>query len=186
VRTRGNADFTTRTIPKVCGGVDPGVPGRCAWPSTGPVIDRVVQVSSTRAAEMTKLLENIHRAVNIGLVNEMKIVADRMGIDIHEVIRARGDQALSASSRTTPGRASAATASRSIPSTSRGRRASTGVHTRFIELAGDVNASMPDYVIAKVGAALNDQEKSIKGEPHPRARHRLQEERGRHARVALR
>jgi UDP-N-acetyl-D-glucosamine dehydrogenase len=83
----GNPDFETRTIPKVVGGYTPA----CLEVGVAlysPAIDHVVPVSSTKAAEMTKLLENIHRAVNIGLVNEMKIVADRMGIDIHEVIRA--------------------------------------------------------------------------------------------------
>ncbi|MCZ9335810.1 UDP-N-acetyl-D-glucosamine dehydrogenase, partial [Klebsiella pneumoniae] len=80
----GNANFTTHTIPKVCGGATPACleVGMALY---GQVIDKVVPVSSTRAAELTKLLENIHRAVNIGLVNEMKIVADRMDIDIHEV-----------------------------------------------------------------------------------------------------
>ncbi len=83
----GNPDFHTRTIPKVCGGVTPAcLEAGIALYSAA--IDRVVPVSSTRAAELTKLLENIHRAVNIGLVNEMKIIADRMQIDIHEVIRA--------------------------------------------------------------------------------------------------
>ncbi|MDD2540364.1 MAG: nucleotide sugar dehydrogenase [Desulfuromonadaceae bacterium] len=83
----GNEKFSTRTIPKVCGGVTPA----CLEVSLalyGAVIDRVVSVSSTRAAEMTKLLENIHRAVNIGLVNELKIVCDAMDIDIREVIDA--------------------------------------------------------------------------------------------------
>ena len=83
----GNANFTTNTIPKVVGGHTE----TCLEVSKalyGPAIDRIVPVSSTKAAEMTKLLENIHRAVNIGLVNEMKIVADRMGIDIFEVIDA--------------------------------------------------------------------------------------------------
>ncbi|CAG7856257.1 partial UDP-N-acetyl-D-glucosamine dehydrogenase, partial [biofilm metagenome] len=83
----GNPNFTTRTIPKVCGGYSPACQ-EVGMALYGQVIDRVVPVSSTRAAELTKLLENIHRAVNIGLVNEMKIVADKMGIDIHEVIRA--------------------------------------------------------------------------------------------------
>jgi UDP-N-acetyl-D-glucosamine dehydrogenase len=83
----GNANFTTSSIPKVCGGVTPDCL-RAGMALYGRVIDQVVPVSSTRAAELTKLLENIHRAVNIGLVNEMKIVADRMGIDIHEVINA--------------------------------------------------------------------------------------------------
>ena len=83
----GNAKFNTQTIPKICGGVTTACleVGLALYRQA---IDTVVPVSSTRVAEMTKLLENIHRSVNIGLVNEMKIVADRMGIDIHEVIRA--------------------------------------------------------------------------------------------------
>jgi UDP-N-acetyl-D-glucosamine dehydrogenase len=83
----GNPDFITRTIPKVCGGSTPNCM-EVGIALYDQVIDQVVPVSSTQAAEMTKLLENIHRAVNIGLVNEMKIVADKMGIDIHEVIDA--------------------------------------------------------------------------------------------------
>ena len=83
----GNIDFTTKTIPKVYGGITKNCLeiGAALY---GAIIDQVVPVSSTRAAELTKLLENIHRAVNIGLANEMKIIADKMGIDIHEVIRA--------------------------------------------------------------------------------------------------
>ena len=83
----GNAQYDTRRIPKVCGGSTPDclAAGVALYSSA---VDQVVPVSSTRAAEMTKLLENVHRAVNIALVNEMKMVADRMGIDIHEVIRA--------------------------------------------------------------------------------------------------
>ncbi|HEU5437143.1 MAG TPA: nucleotide sugar dehydrogenase, partial [Telluria sp.] len=83
----GNPRFETRTIPKVCGGSTPNCL-QAGIALYSPAIDRVVPVSSTRAAELTKLLENIHRAVNIGLVNEMKIIADKMQIDIHEVIRA--------------------------------------------------------------------------------------------------
>jgi UDP-N-acetyl-D-glucosamine dehydrogenase len=83
----GNRDFTTRSIPKVVGGTTPAcrAVGEALY---GTVIDRVVPVSSTQAAELTKLLENIHRSVNIGLANEMKLIADRMGIDIYEVIDA--------------------------------------------------------------------------------------------------
>ncbi|MDB5962697.1 MAG: UDP-N-acetyl-D-glucosamine dehydrogenase, partial [Massilia sp.] len=81
----GNPRFETRTIPKVCGGSTPNCL-QAGIALYSPAIDRVVPVSSTRAAELTKLLENIHRAVNIGLVNEMKIIADKMAIDIHEVI----------------------------------------------------------------------------------------------------
>jgi UDP-N-acetyl-D-glucosamine dehydrogenase len=83
----GNPKFNTRSIPKVVGGVTPAC-REAGLALYGEVIDELVPVSSTRAAEMTKLLENIHRAVNIGLVNELKVVCNRMGIDIHEVIRA--------------------------------------------------------------------------------------------------
>jgi UDP-N-acetyl-D-glucosamine dehydrogenase len=83
----GNPDYTTRTIPKVCGGSTPACleVGLALY---GAAVETVVPVSSTRVAEMTKLLENIQRAVNIGLANEMKVSCDRMGLDVHEVIRA--------------------------------------------------------------------------------------------------
>src|SRR5690606_17949270 len=83
----GNPDFTTHTIPKIVGGATPACleVGKALY---AHAVDRVVPVSSTQTAELTKLLENIHRSVNIGLVNEMKIIADRMGIDIYEVIDA--------------------------------------------------------------------------------------------------
>lgn len=106
----GNGEFTTRTIPKICGGYTDGHldVGVCLY---GQVIEKVVPVSSTRAAELTKLLENIHRAVNIGLVNEMKVVADKMGIDIHEVIRAAATKPFGLF-RIIPGRVSGGTAYR--------------------------------------------------------------------------
>jgi UDP-N-acetyl-D-glucosamine dehydrogenase len=113
-------------------------------------------------AELTKLLENIHRAVNIGLVNEMKIVADRMGIDIHEVI----DAAATKPFGFVPYRPGPGLGGHCIPIdpfylTWKARE--YGVHTRFIELAGEVNSGMPDYVVQKVATALNLREKSIKG-----------------------
>jgi UDP-N-acetyl-D-glucosamine dehydrogenase len=157
----GNADFTTRTIPKVCGGVTPACQ-EVGVALYGSVIDKVVQVSSTRAAEMTKLLENIHRAVNIGLVNEMKIVADRMGIDIHEVIRAAATKPFGFVPYY-PGPGLGGHCIPIDPFYLTWKAREYGVHTRFIELAGEVNASMPDYVIAKIAAALNDQRKAIKG-----------------------
>ena len=157
----GNPNFSTRTIPKVCGGVtaacqEVGVALYAA------VIDRVVPVSSTRAAEMTKLLENIHRAVNIGLVNEMKIVADSMGIDIHEVIRAAATKPFGFVPYY-PGPGLGGHCIPIDPFYLTWKAREFGVHTRFIELAGEVNASMPDYVIAKIAAALNQQRKSING-----------------------
>src|SRR5213075_1260949 len=83
----GNRDFSTRAIPKVVGGIDPPSM-RAAHALYGAIVDRVVPVSSAEVAESSKLLENIFRAVNIALVNEMKVVFDRMGIDIWEVIDA--------------------------------------------------------------------------------------------------
>lgn len=157
----GNPNFTTRTIPKVCGGhtqacLDVGLA------LYGQVIDRVVPVSSTRAAELTKLLENIHRAVNIGLVNEMKIVADKMGIDIHEVIRAAATKPFGFVPYY-PGPGLGGHCIPIDPFYLTWKAREYGVNTRFIELAGEVNSSMPDYVVAKVTSALNSMKKSING-----------------------
>lgn len=157
----GNISFTTRTIPKVCGGYTPDCldVGLALY---GQVIDKVVPVSSTRAAELTKLLENIHRAVNIGLVNEMKVVADKMGIDIHEVIRAAATKPFGFVPYY-PGPGLGGHCIPIDPFYLTWKAREYGVHTRFIELAGEVNSAMPDYVIAKVGAALNSLKKSING-----------------------
>ena len=157
----GNPSFSTRTIPKVCGGHTAACleVGLALY---GQVIDRVVPVSSTRAAELTKLLENIHRAVNIGLVNEMKVVADKMGIDIHEVIRAAATKPFGFVPYY-PGPGLGGHCIPIDPFYLTWKAREYGVHTRFIELAGEVNSSMPDYVIAKVVAALNLAKKAING-----------------------
>lgn len=157
----GNAHFETRTIPKVCGGstascLEAGVALYSA------AIDRVVPVSSTRAAELTKLLENIHRAVNIGLVNEMKVIADKMDIDIHEVIRAAATKPFGF----TPYYPGPGLGGHCIPIdpfylTWKARQ--YGVHTRFIELAGEINSDMPHWVIGKVTDALNQRGRSVMG-----------------------
>lgn len=157
----GNPNFEIQTIPKVVGGHTPTCleVGQALYES---VIDQVVAVSSTKVAEMTKLLENIHRAVNIGLVNEMKIVADRMGIDIHEVIRAAATKPFGF----TPYYPGPGLGGHCIPIdpfylTWKARE--YNVHTRFIELAGEVNINMPRWVISKITDALNDRGKSLKG-----------------------
>lgn len=157
----GNPNFTTQTIPKVCGGVTSSCleVGNALYEA---VIDKVVCVSSTRAAEMTKLLENIHRAVNIGLVNEMKIVADRMDIDIHEVIRAAATKPFGFVPYF-PGPGLGGHCIPIDPFYLTWKAREYGVHTKFIELAGEVNTAMPDYVISKVLMALNSQSKAIKG-----------------------
>ncbi len=157
----GNINFTTRTIPKICGGYTSNCleVGLALY---GQVIDKVVPVSSTRAAELTKLLENIHRAVNIGLVNEMKIVADKMGIDIHEVISAAATKPFGFVPYY-PGPGLGGHCIPIDPFYLTWKAREYGVHTRFIELAGEVNSSMPDYVIAKVSSGLNAIKKSING-----------------------
>lgn len=157
----GNKNFTTRTIPKVCGGTTP----ECLSHGIAlydQVIDQVVSVSSTKAAELTKLLENIHRAVNIGLVNEMKIVADKMQIDIHEVIRAASTKPFGFVPYY-PGPGLGGHCIPIDPFYLTWKAREYGINTRFIELAGEVNSSMPDFVITKVIEALNSHKKSVKG-----------------------
>jgi UDP-N-acetyl-D-glucosamine dehydrogenase len=156
-----NPNFTTKTIPKVCGGFSPA----CLEVGVklySAVIDKVVPVSSTRAAEMTKLLENIHRAVNIGLVNEMKIVCDRMGIDVFEVIRAAATKPFGFVPYF-PGPGLGGHCIPIDPFYLTWKAREYGVNTRFIELAGEINSNMPQWVVGKVADALNDRCKSIKG-----------------------
>lgn len=157
----GNARFTTHTIPKICGGHTSSClsAGMALY---GNVIDRVIPVSSTRTAEMTKLLENIHRAVNIGLVNEMKIVADRMGLDIHEVIRAAATKPFGFVPYY-PGPGLGGHCIPIDPFYLTWKAREYGLSTRFIELAGEVNSNMPDYVVSKVVDALNGRRKSVNG-----------------------
>lgn len=157
----GNGKFTTRSIPKVCGGVTDNcrMAGIALYSAA---IDEVVPVSSTRAAELTKLLENIHRAVNIGLVNEMKIIADRMNIDIYEVINAAATKPFGfATYYPGPGLGGHCIPIDPFYLTWKARQ--YGLHTRFIELAGEINNDMPHWVVNKVSNALNDRGRSIKG-----------------------
>lgn len=157
----GNPKFTATNIPKVVGGQTPACleAGVALY---GAAFDQVVPVSSTQVAEMTKLLENIYRSVNIGLVNELKIVADKMNIDIWEVIRAASTKPFGF----TPFYPGPGLGGHCIPIdpfylTWKARE--FGVHTRFIELAGEINRAMPEYVVRKVADALNEDCKSLKG-----------------------
>lgn len=157
----GNPDFETRTIPKVIGGHT----SACLAVGTAlyaPAIDQIVPVSSTKAAEMTKLLENIHRAVNIGLVNEMKIVADRMGIDIFEVIDAAATKPFGFTAYY-PGPGLGGHCIPIDPFYLTWKAREYGLHTRFIELSGEVNKAMPEYVMNKLMDGLNDSGKAVKG-----------------------
>ncbi|MFI8557789.1 nucleotide sugar dehydrogenase [Pseudomonas putida] len=156
----GNKHFDTQTIPKVVGGATEA----CLQVGVAlyqVAIDRVVPVSSTKAAELTKLLENIHRAVNIGLVNEMKIVADKMGIDIFEVV----DAAATKPFGFTPYYPGPGLGGHCIPIdpfylTWKAR--AYGLHTRFIELSGEINQGMPEYVVNKLVDGLNEHGKPVK------------------------
>lgn len=157
----GNPQFTATNIPKVVGGHTPACleAGKKLYDAA---FDQTVPVSSTQVAEMTKLLENIYRAVNIGLVNELKIATDRMGIDIWEVIRAASTKPFGF----TPFYPGPGLGGHCIPIdpfylTWKARE--FGVNTRFIELAGQINRSMPDFVVRKVADALNADCKSING-----------------------
>ena len=157
----GNANFDTRSIPKVVGGqtlacLEAGVA------LYEVAIDKVVPVSSPRVAEMTKLLENIHRAVNIGLVNEMKVVADAMNIDIFEVIDAAKTKPFGFTAFY-PGPGLGGHCIPIDPYYLTWKARAYGLNTRFIELAGEINREMPKYVVSKLFDALNAVGKPIKG-----------------------
>ncbi len=156
----GNKDFRTATIPKVVGGVDADS-GEIAAALYKAAIDSVVLVSSARAAEATKLTENIFRAVNIALVNELKVVYDRMGIDIWDVLDAAATKPFGFM-KFTPGPGLGGHCIPLDPFYLTWKAREFGVSTRFIELAGEVNVSMPRYVIDKLQLALNNQGKALK------------------------
>ncbi len=157
----GNPKYSTRTIPKVVGGITPD----CLEVGTklyGQVIDRVVPVSSTRAAELVKLLENIYRCVNIALVNELKLLGDRMNIDVWEVIDAASTKPFGF----TPFYPGPGLGGHCIPIDPfylSWKAKEYDFSTRFIQLAGEVNTSIPHYVVERIGKALNDRSRSIRG-----------------------
>ncbi len=156
----GNKDYGTTTTPKVVGGVD-AVSGDLAAALYDRIIVRSVRVSSARAAEATKLTENIFRAVNIALVNELKIIYDRMGIDVWEVLDAAATKPFGFM-RFNPGPGWGGHCIPLDPFYLSWKAREYGVGPRFIELAGDVNVEMPHYVIGKLQAALNERGKAVK------------------------
>src|SRR5688572_10942859 len=157
----GRKDFNTQTIPKLVGGIDPAST-EVATALYRKAVKEVIPVSSAEVAESAKLLENIYRAVNIALVNEMKMVLDAMGIDIWEVINAAktkpfGFQAFY------PGPGLGGHCIPIDPFYLTWKAREVGLPTRFIELAGEVNRAMPDYVVQRTTLALNDRGKAVKG-----------------------
>ena len=157
----GRSDYVMRNTPKVVAGLTDACRER-AVALYGEVCDDVVEVSTLEAAELTKLLENIFRSVNIALVNELAIIADRMGIDIWEVVEA-ADSKPYGFMRFEPGPGMGGHCLPVDPFYLAWRARQFDVPTEFIELAGTVNQKMPFFCVEKIGRALNEHEKSIKG-----------------------
>ena len=157
----GNEEFAGPSIPKVVGGTT----AACLQVGVelyGRVFSQVVPVESTKVAEFSKLLENIYRAVNIGLVNELKVVAQKMDIDIWKVIDAAASKPFGFKAFY-PGPGLGGHCIPIDPFYLTWKAKEYGVHTRFIELAGEINKGMPEYVVQRVSEALNECKKPVKG-----------------------
>jgi UDP-N-acetyl-D-glucosamine dehydrogenase len=157
----GNARFNTRNIPKIVGGLEPASQ-EVACALYAAAVERVVPVSSPEVAEAAKILENVFRAVNIALANEMKIVLDRMGINVWEVIEAASSKPFGFMPFY-PGPGLGGHCIPLDPFYLTWKAAEHGVWARFIELAGEINTGMPHYVVDKTVKALNAASLSVKG-----------------------
>jgi UDP-N-acetyl-D-glucosamine dehydrogenase len=157
----GNTTVARRDIPKVVGGLNPQA-SELAATLYGSIFQRTVPVSSPAAAEMTKLLENIYRCVNIALVNELKMLCLRMGLDIWEVIEAASTKPFGFHPFY-PGPGLGGHCIPVDPFYLSWKAKEWDFHTRFIELAGEINTHMPYHVLASIGSALNGHKKSVNG-----------------------
>jgi UDP-N-acetyl-D-glucosamine dehydrogenase len=157
----GNPKFNTRNTPKVVGGITPQCL-RVALALYKPAIDRLVPVSSTETAELVKILENTFRSVNIGLVNEMAIVCDKLGVDVWEVIDAAATKPFGFM-KFTPGPGLGGHCIPIDPHYLAWKMRALNYKTRFIEIAGEVNAEMPEFWVGKVGDGLNERGRPIRG-----------------------
>src|SRR5450755_2882195 len=157
----GNTTVARRDIPKVVGGLNPQA-SELAGALYGSIFNRTVPVSSPAVAEMTKLLENIYRCVNIALVNELKLLCLRMGIDIWEVIEAASTKPFGFQAFY-PGPGLGGHCIPIDPFYLSWKAKEFDFHTRFIELVGEINTNMPYHVLASVGSALNRHKKSVNG-----------------------
>ena len=157
----GNEKFTTRNVPKVVGGLTPAC-SRLANALYSASIDRVVEVSSPRVAEMVKLLENTFRAVNIGLVNELAQMCDRLGLSVWEVVDAAATKPFGFMPFY-PGPGLGGHCIPIDPFYLSWKVKEVGFEARFIELAGHVNGAMPHYVVDKITDALNSHSKAVRG-----------------------
>jgi UDP-N-acetyl-D-glucosamine dehydrogenase len=156
----GNKNFNVNSIPKIIGGHTENClsVGMALYSSA---IESLIEVKSTKVAEMTKLLENIHRAVNIGFINEMKVIANKMDIDIFDVVNAAESKPFGFTAYF-PGPGIGGHCIPIDPFYLTWKAKEFGLNTRFIELAGEINTSMPEYVCEKSAHALNSFSKSIK------------------------
>jgi UDP-N-acetyl-D-glucosamine dehydrogenase len=157
----GNPTWNTRNTPKVVGGITPAC-RRVALAVYQPAIERLVPVSSTEAAELVKILENTFRSVNIGLVNEMAIVCDKLGVNVWEVIDAAATKPFGFM-KFTPGPGVGGHCIPLDPHYLAWKMRTLNYRTRFIELAGEINAEMPEYWVGRVVDGLNDQGKAVRG-----------------------
>ncbi len=157
----GNKDFPSHKIPKIVGGTTPACieVGEALYRAA---FEKIVPVSSPAIAEFAKLLENIYRSVNIGLVNEMKILADKMGIDVWEVINAAATKPFGFKAFY-PGPGIGGHCIPVDPFYLTWKAKEYGIHTRFIELAGEINEAMPEYVVRRTMEALNKRKKAMNG-----------------------
>jgi len=157
----GNAHFGTRNTPKVVGGITPDC-RRVAVALYQPAIDTLVPVSTTEAAELVKLLENTFRSVNIGLVNEMAIVCDKLGVDVWEVIEAAATKPFGFM-KFLPGPGLGGHCIPIDPHYLAWKMRGLNYKTRFIDLAGELNTEMPLFWVRKVAEALNDRGRAVRG-----------------------
>ena len=157
----GNERFNTRNTPKVVGGITPNCL-KAAVALYQPAIDTLVPVSSPEAAELVKILENTFRSVNIGLVNEMAIVCDKLGVDVWEVIEAASTKPFGFM-KFTPGPGVGGHCIPLDPHYLAWKMRTLNYKTRFIELAGEMNAEMPEFWVRKVVDQLNEQGKAVRG-----------------------
>jgi len=157
----GNPTYQTHNVPKVVGGLTPAC-SKLAGALYGAAITTIVPVSSTRVAEMVKLLENTFRAVNIGLVNELALMCDRMNIDVWEVVDAAKTKPFGFMAFY-PGPGLGGHCIPIDPFYLSWKAKQSGFDPRFIELAGHINGAMPHYVVEKTADALNTRRKSING-----------------------
>ena len=157
----GNPKYHTKNTPKVVGGITQACT-ELASALYSSVIDEVVPVTTTEAAELVKLLENTFRSVNIGLVNEMAIVCDKLGVDVWEVIEAAGTKPFGFM-KFTPGPGIGGHCIPLDPHYLAWKMRTLNYKTRFIDLASEINSQMPAYVVEKVAQALNDERKAVNG-----------------------